>query len=150
CLRYVRQPLGPFHVLVGPNASGKTTFLDVVGFLGRLVSDGLDVAIGERTQNFHDLVWGRQGDRFELALEAAIPTDRKAHLNKAFDPVRYEVKIGVDPETHEVGILEEKAWLTIWQEKAPEQRELFPAEPEPPVTILTGKTRKGWQRILSK
>ena len=25
CLRYARQPLGPFHVLVGPNASGKTT-----------------------------------------------------------------------------------------------------------------------------
>ncbi|MFN4258579.1 MAG: hypothetical protein ACK4RK_04730 [Gemmataceae bacterium] len=25
CLRYVHQPLGPFHILVGPNASGKTT-----------------------------------------------------------------------------------------------------------------------------
>ncbi len=23
CLRYVSQPLGPFHVLAGPNASGK-------------------------------------------------------------------------------------------------------------------------------
>jgi predicted ATPase len=22
CLRYISQPLGPFHVLVGPNASG--------------------------------------------------------------------------------------------------------------------------------
>lgn len=30
CLRYVRQALGDFHVLVGSNASGKTTFLDVV------------------------------------------------------------------------------------------------------------------------
>jgi predicted ATPase len=37
CLRYIRQPLGPFHVLVGPNASGKTTFLDVIAFLERLV-----------------------------------------------------------------------------------------------------------------
>ena len=46
CLRYVSQPLGPFHVLVGPNASGKTTFLDVIAFLGRLVSDGVDAAIG--------------------------------------------------------------------------------------------------------
>lgn len=33
CLRYVQRPLLPFHVLVGPNASGKTTFLDVVSFL---------------------------------------------------------------------------------------------------------------------
>ncbi len=37
CLRHISQPLGPFHVLVGPNASGKTTFLDVIAFLGRLV-----------------------------------------------------------------------------------------------------------------
>jgi len=35
-LRYVRQDLGPFHVVVGPNAIGKTTFLDVVAFLGRM------------------------------------------------------------------------------------------------------------------
>ena len=40
CLRYIRQPLENFHVLVGPNASGKTTFLDVISFLGQVVSDG--------------------------------------------------------------------------------------------------------------
>src|SRR5436309_4097587 len=73
CLRYVRQPLGPFHVLVGPNASGKTTFLDVVAFLGRLVSDGLDAALHERTPNFEDLLFARHGSRFELAVEARIP-----------------------------------------------------------------------------
>ena len=56
CLRYIHQPLGPFHVLVGPNASGKTTFLDIIAFLGRLVSDGLEAAIYERTQNFRDLI----------------------------------------------------------------------------------------------
>ena len=42
CLKYVQRPLNPFHVLVGPNASGKTTFLDVIGFLRDLVSKGLD------------------------------------------------------------------------------------------------------------
>ena len=35
CLRYISRPLKPFHVLVGPNASGKTTFLDVVAFFAR-------------------------------------------------------------------------------------------------------------------
>ena len=39
CLRYVRQSLGPFHVLIGPNASGKSTFLDVVAFLADLVRE---------------------------------------------------------------------------------------------------------------
>jgi predicted ATPase len=33
-LRYIRQSLDGFHVLVGPNASGKTTFLDVISFFG--------------------------------------------------------------------------------------------------------------------
>src|SRR5215207_8515850 len=112
CLQYVRQPLVPFHVLVGPNASGKTTFLDVVALLGRLVSDGLDEAIGDRTQNFQDLVWCRSGQRFELAIEALIPVDRRKGLaNPAFDTVRYEVALGLDPETRETSILDEQALL---------------------------------------
>ena len=73
CLRSIDQDLGRFHVLVGPNASGKTTFLDIVAFLGDLVSQGLEEALGERTHNFQDLVFGRSGGRFELAIEMAIP-----------------------------------------------------------------------------
>jgi predicted ATPase len=150
CLHYVRQPLGPFQVLVGPNASGKTTFLDVVGFLGRLVSDGLEAAIDERSQNFQDLVWQRRGETFELAVEAAIPEDRRARLAKPFDTIRYEVSIGSDPATGEVGILEEKAWLLEWHASPPRQPTLFPTEQEPPATIITGKTRPGCQRTLTK
>ena len=36
-LQYISQSLGNFHVLVGPNASGKTTFMDVVSFLSDIV-----------------------------------------------------------------------------------------------------------------
>src|SRR4029077_18933177 len=87
CLRYISQPLGRFHVLVGPNASGKTTFLDVFAFLGRMVSDGLEAAIAERSDNFQDLVWSRQGNAFELAIEVAIPEDRKILLTRPFDTI---------------------------------------------------------------
>jgi len=34
CLRHAHQPLGAFQVMVGPNTSGKSTFLDVVAFRG--------------------------------------------------------------------------------------------------------------------
>ncbi len=50
CLQYVQRLLNPFHVLVGPNASGKTTFLDVIGFLRDLVSEGLDTALSARAR----------------------------------------------------------------------------------------------------
>jgi predicted ATPase len=83
CLRYIKQSLGDFHVLVGPNASGKSTFLDVVAFLGQLVSEGLEAAVQERTQNFQDLLWQRSGDRFEVAIELAIPKERQGGLGRS-------------------------------------------------------------------
>ena len=51
-------------VLVGPNSSAKSAFLDVIGFIGDLVSLGLKGALAERTDNFYDLVWGREGASF--------------------------------------------------------------------------------------
>jgi AAA15 family ATPase/GTPase len=161
CLRYIRQPLGPFHILVGPNASGKTTFLDVVAFLGQLVSDGIDTAINERTEDFQDLVWGRSGDRFELAIEAKIPEELRQQLRKSnFDTIRYEVAFGYDSKIHEGLILAEKALLkqsilSIEKKKkrknelAEKIRNLFPMKVEPPKTILTGRM-PGAQTVVNK
>lgn len=139
CLHYVRQPLGPFHVLVGPNASGKTTFLDVISFLSRMVSEGLDAAIEERTSNFSDLTWERDRSFFELAIEAIIPEDRKRSLKKKFDTLRYEIRIGVDTETKENGILEEKVTLsklTSERKKNSQMEFSFPMEPQVPSSIF--------------
>ncbi|MDX9973632.1 MAG: AAA family ATPase, partial [FCB group bacterium] len=140
CLHYVRQRLSPFQVLIGPNASGKTTFLDTVAFLGDLVRDGLSASISERTRTFEDLIWQRQGSSFELALEARIPEDRKQKLQQKSDSVRYEVKIGTNSRTGEVSILAEKVLLKRDEdEDASPERELFPIEPAPPSTIVSSK-----------
>lgn len=58
CLHYIKQHLEPFQVLVGPNASGKTTFLDVVSFIGDFVSEGPIAAISKRTKNFGEKTGG--------------------------------------------------------------------------------------------
>ena len=151
CLRYVRQPLGRFHVLVGPNASGKTTFLDVVSFLGRLVSGDLDGAVTDRTRNFEDLVWQRSGHRFELAIEAVIP---KALRRKPADPphgvIRYETRLGVDPRTQEISILGEKALLKEAPDRACPGRALFPTSPDCPKTIMTRKGASGAKVVVKK
>ena len=75
CLRHVDVSLDRFHVLVGPNASGKSTLFDVVAFLGDMIRDGLRAAIDNRTRNFQDLAWGRPGvdPGFEPAVELTIP-----------------------------------------------------------------------------
>lgn len=150
CLRYIRQPLGPFHILVGPNASGKTTFLDVVAFLGQLVSEGLDAAIKQRTNNFHDLVWGRKGDKFELAIEAIIPDHLHPILKKDFNIIRYEVSIGIDSDTQELSILAEKVLLRKHHETNKIIRTLFPLEVDPPTTILTPSGIRGSRTIVNK
>ncbi len=153
CLRYIRQPLGPFHVLVGPNASGKTTFLDVIAFLGRLVSEGLETAISERTQNFQDLLWGRSGKFFELAIEAAIPEERLQLLgDKDFTTVRYEVVLGTDEATDEVIIQTEKLVLKKNGIKLAdsEQRTFFPAWYEAPDTIISPKGTIGTKAVINK
>lgn len=152
CLKYVKQPLGNFHIMVGPNASGKTTFLDVMAFLGQFVSDGLDAAVGNRTRNFQDLLWARKGRSFELAIEAKIPEDRRKLLaDHRFDTVRYEVSVGLTEKNHEMAILAEKVLLKTsgFEKSVDKQRELFPAPPTGPKTILTGKSVKGDKSVRS-
>ena len=90
CLRHVDVRLdGNFHILVGPNASGKTTLLDVIGFFADLTPGSIESAVRTRVPDFRELVWGRQGSgRFELAIEldAGNPSGESAE-----DVIRYEV-----------------------------------------------------------
>jgi len=152
CLRHVEQTLNNFHILVGPNASGKTTFLDVVAFLGDLVSDGPDAAIANRTQNLQDLVWRRLGPCFELAVELNVPEDRRHKLDKPSRGVaRYEVAIGTDSETAEWAILAEKLLLKGRQKYQPSsQRLLFPQAVEPPKALITPKSARNVKTVVNK
>ena len=151
CLRYVRQPLDRFHVLVGPNASGKTTFLDVVSFLGRLISGGLDEAVTDRTSNFHDLIWQRAGDGFELAIEAAIPARLRKKLSQPdYDVIRYEISLGIDPQTNEINIRAEKALLKHCEDDVVPEKMLFPGPVEVPKSIVTSTGARGTKTIVNK
>ncbi|MYA89910.1 MAG: AAA family ATPase [Boseongicola sp. SB0662_bin_57] len=75
CLKHVDLRFdGNFHVLVGPNGSGKSTLLDAIAFLSDYMNLGLERAVGRRTRNFQDLVWGRpaRSPGFELAVEFTV------------------------------------------------------------------------------
>lgn len=152
CLNYVRQQLDPFHVLVGPNASGKSTFLDVVSFLGDLVSDGPLAAIHKRTKNFQDLLWWRSGEGFELAVEAAIPEKMRSLLrDPKCETIRYEVALQLDENRQEIFIRSEKVLLKNPDPKPVHyERFLFPITPAPPDTIVTPARLKGTTVVVNK
>ncbi len=153
CLRYVDVSLDRFHVLIGPNASGKSTLFDAIAFLGDLVRDGLERAVGNRTANFQDLVWGRP-DRdmgFELAIELEVPEDLRKRLprERDFRVFRYEVAIREDEG--EVRIASERGLLMpLPKPQGSTQKTLFPNPPTPPSKILVGGGRPGRRTVLSK
>lgn len=160
CLHYISQPLDHFHVLVGPNASGKSTFLDVVGLIRDLLTRGLDDAIlaredpiesGGRARSVDELIFNQISDRFELAIELEIPEElRKSTGNGRYRIARYEVAIGKDPGKGELIITNETLWLCPRQQSITNQQFLFfPDEPVPPEKGLA-KRGKGWHRIVSK
>ena len=152
CLRYVRRPLSPFQVMVGPNASGKTTFLDVISFLRDLLSLGLEAAVRTRTQDFRDLVWRRAGSgAFELAVEARIPEERRQKIvPQTYEHVRYQLRFRFDQEQNQFGIDEETVMLIGEPEESIEQKMLFPQPPTAPSTILVAPKRKHAKTIISK
>ena len=157
CLKSVDQALGPFRALVGPNASGKTTFLDVIGFLGELARNRGEVieTVQKRSKDFEKLVWMGTGRSFELAVEAEIPTTVKklmADEKQRFSRVRYEVRIGLEDATNEIGLDHETLWLMEPDvEKTVVQPDFFPAPQTELHSIVSQiRSQKGRNAALTK
>jgi predicted ATPase len=151
CLRNISRPLNAFHVLVGPNASGKTTFLDVVGFLRDIASEGLDAALTNRTSNPEDLLFRRQGEVMELAIEAEIPDElRKLTAKPDLDTARYEAAIGFDESKRAFEFKAEKLLLKKATIVEPPQRDLFPMTFQPPETLITAKGIRDTKVVVNK
>jgi predicted ATPase len=86
CLRDVTVDLGPFTVLIGPNDSGKSSFLKAIRALGRTTTEELG-AVFKEDEALANLVWRKEAGRniiwdvagkaldaeFEYRLELPIP-----------------------------------------------------------------------------
>src|ERR1700679_3952310 len=89
-LKYISQPLGAFHVLIGANATGKTTFLDVIKFMADIVNSGIDKAVFDRVSYFDELTFAGNGGNIELAIEVELPQNIKQTFSKeTYDTIRY-------------------------------------------------------------
>ncbi len=164
CLRYVDVRLdGSFHILVGPNASGKSTLLDVIGFLGDLIADGLDAAVESRTRNFQDLVWDRQRKNpgFELAVEFDIPETIRLKLEDRYDYRFFRYEVAIREGNDGIRIASEGGFLTtkfaVYRDESPSFDEdpftltrSFPSTGPTPESILTIADGYDFRCVLHK
>ena len=145
------------QALVGPNASGKTTLLDVIGLLSDLIRRRGDVreVVLSRSASFEKLIWqgAGAGDAFQLAVEAPIPQavrSRMAEDKQPYDLVRYELEIGMDRATNELGLNYETLWLrSAGNDAVQAQRALFPAERLDAASVLS-HSKRGFRVALKK
>lgn len=115
CLRDIDVHLnGPFQVLVGSNASGKSTFMDTLAFLSDLSSSGLNAAVAKRVTNFDDLVWTQNRALqneitlgVEIDVSSLLPNETDCPANSV---ATYTVKI-LNDEKNGTRIKEESAQL---------------------------------------
>jgi len=161
-LKAVDQTLGPIQALVGPNASGKTTFLDVIGLLSDLVRQRGNVreTILSRSASFDKLIWQGPGEdlgqraAFQLAVEAPIPAAVHARMatdKQQYTLVRYELEVGFDTATNELGLNHETLWLrTAGPDQLPVQKDMFPLVSEDAPLIFVGKGRSGFKVVMKK
>jgi len=159
-LRYVSCSLRPFLVLIGPNASGKSTFLDVLAFLGDFLRAGVSAAVeGEpklsiphRASDARQLTWMREHDKFELAVEIRIPLELRSRVkNGKADLCRYEIAVDVSGPLR---VVVENLWLrSAPEERPPNQRTLFPEPPSPPNSIVQAPRKRapaGWKKVVGR
>ena len=158
-LRYVSQRLGPFHVLVGPNASGKSAFLDVLAFLSDLQRMDLEHAImgylphgiPVRATDPRHLTWMGRGDSFELAVECSVPDDVRYQLRSADSAVcRYEIAVKA---SEPYGILRENLWLKPRSGEVEPPRSTFPDPDSAPTGIIMDPEKRapaGWRRVIHR
>jgi predicted ATPase len=159
-LKYIDVKLSNFLILVGPNASGKSTFLDVINLMRDVLNESPRAAVEKRVSRFDELLWRREGNKFEIAIDIEIPHDIQAKLkDKDFSLVRYEISLQSDNRKGVV-IGGENLWLIKGMSvnlqdhsnKQGDQMTLFPREPaEPPFVLFPRRrTPAGWRKIISK
>jgi len=124
--KHAKVELEPYNILVGPNASGKSSFFDVLNFVRDMLNEGAVSAVEKRSSYCQ---------QYEIA--------------------RYEIAL-TQNETDGIVIENEQLWLIKEENgghwHGDKQIFSFPSEPEEPAHIIRspGKSPPGWRKVVSK
>jgi predicted ATPase len=156
-LKYISCPLDRFHILIGPNASGKTTFLNVFTFIQDALRDGVDKAIS-KYDDFRNMLFQQSGRKFEIAIEARIPEHLQSRFSSIVYPyIRYQISIGygddvIISDTAPWEVIAENVFLisSKYKGKSPLEIDAFPFMAPVPETILYRKGQQTLNLVISR
>ncbi len=152
--KYGKVELEPYNILVGPNASGKSSFFDVLSFVRDMLNEGPVSAVQKRSSNFQELIWNQTKDYFEFVLEFELP--EKNH--QKYETARYEIALtqnemdGIVIENEQLWLIKEENGGHWYRSQGDKQIFSFPSEPEAPEHIIRSwrKNPPGWRKVVSK
>lgn len=141
-----RVSLDQFHVLVGPNATGKSTFLDALQFISDVLSRGVAAAVEERTPNFFELCFDPD---FPIAF--AVELEARPEVEGAVKPtspshLRYEIEVGVHTDDG-LRVLREQLFI-LSRDSFQIQPSLFGGDVW--FEIIHKASESGWRKVVSK
>ena len=139
-LRSNSVALQPFQVLVGQNASGKSTFLGALQFLGDVLKGGAPFAVERLAPSFYDLCFDVT-EPIVLAVEMNLP-------GAGSRPLRYEIEIGID-EKDGLRVLRENLFILPAEEPSELEPSLFGVEALRVVPLRRTAPRH-WRKVVSK
>lgn len=90
CLWDTTVELGDFNVLIGPNDSGKSSFLEVIKFLGRITKEN----VFQGDWSFENVVWRRDDSRkIVWEIEGQAPGIESFRYHVEFTSGKYSEKL---------------------------------------------------------
>ncbi|MDR0702524.1 MAG: AAA family ATPase [Azoarcus sp.] len=131
-------PLSDFHVLVGPNGVGKTTFLDAIDFVRDCLTHGPVAAVESRhIADFNDLTWLRKGGVIEIEMWL----DLSGQLSSVADDLfHYRLAIQQDAK---LGVCVDDEQLRQVSRSSLSNSNKLELRPKARLKRLLGKTTKG-------
>lgn len=130
-LQEVSAEIRPFQVVIGANATGKSTFFDALGFLADALNSNVEDAWRRRARDFSDLLWLGRGSSFAFAVEIVLSTP-----DPLLQVARYELEIG-ELADGMVGIRHEALFL-------------IPAEHHPEPVRHDKVPKRSWKTVLTQ
>ncbi len=136
-----RVAMQPFQVLVGQNATGKSTFLSAFRFLSRLLRDGVPEAVADLAPTFEDLCF-KPMDSLGFVVDMELPNG-----GGTLRRIRYEIEVGRDHQ--QLRVLHELLLILPEEAQPPArralQRSLF-SQSDPPFR----QKHPGARKVVSK